>query len=66
MVAAAVVSGIAVFVNGLAVKRFDDPTVDTTGLAPVTANSWGYLLLAATAAAVIVRGGHTAGRWSAA
>ena len=50
-VGAAVVSGFAVFVNGLAVRRFDDPTVYTTAKNLIA----GTLLLIALVASTTVR-----------
>ncbi len=47
---AAVVSGVAVFVNGIAVRHFDDATVYTTAK-----NLWAGVLLAAVLLAVPVR-----------
>lgn len=49
-VAAALVSGVAVFVNGLAVRHFDDATVYTTAK-----NLWAGILLAAVLVALPVR-----------
>lgn len=52
---AALVSGVAVFVNGLAVRHFDDATVYTTAK-----NLWAGLLLAAVLVAVPVPAGRRA------
>ena len=54
-VGAAVVSGFAVFVNGLAVQRFDDPTVYTTAKNLIAGTVLLIALVATTAVASVPR-----------